>query len=158
MLSTRSCRPRLEMLFLTLVLAFSPSAVFGQANEVVDRLLEESRAHFVDAARLILMSADKVGETAGPDEVRANLPSGLLPAGAELPETITLGQVCFLIMSTQNLTGGWAYQLFPGPRNATRELDARRLLRGRPYPDRVVSGEEVLWVLGAVTNDYPRAP
>jgi hypothetical protein len=67
-------------------------------------------------------------------------------------EPATLGQVCYLIMETQGIKGGLFYTLFPGPRYATRELASLGLLKGYTHPNRVVSGEEVMWILGAVLD------
>ena len=67
-------------------------------------------------------------------------------------EPATLGEVCYLIMETQGIKGGLFYTLFPGPRYATRELASLGLLKGYTHPNRVVSGEEVMWILGAVLD------
>ena len=67
-------------------------------------------------------------------------------------EPATLGEVCFLIMETQGIKGGLFYALFPGPRYATRELASLGVLKGYTHPNRVVSGEEVMWILGAVLD------
>ena len=67
-------------------------------------------------------------------------------------QPVTLGQVCFLIMQTQKMKGGLLYSLFPGPHYATRELASQGLLKGYTHPNRVVSGEEVMWILGAVLD------
>jgi hypothetical protein len=141
--------PHLPLLLILLL--SSAATLSAQSNQVLDRLLEEKPASFGDAAYVILSAAGFVTENATGEEAAAAVADRrLLPKTPAATDPATLGQVCFLIMETQGLAGGLLYRLFPGPRYATRELAAQRLLKGYTHPDRLVTGEEVMWILGAV--------
>jgi len=139
---------------LVLVLWLAAAAgVFAQSNQVIDRLMDEKQASFGDAAYVILSAAGLVPEDAtGEDAAAAVAEHKLLQRVPSATEPVTLGQVCSLIVETQRISGGLFYALFPGPRYATREIASLGLLKGYAHPNRVVSGEEVMWILGAVLN------
>ncbi len=145
---------RARLFFLPVVLLLAGAAnLYAQSNQTVDRLLDEKEATFGDAAYVILAAVGFVPETAtGEDATAAVADRKLLKKTPSPNDPVTLGQVCFLIMETQGLKGGLFYALFPGPRYATRELASRGLLKGYTHPNRVVTGEEVMWILGAVLD------
>jgi len=62
-------------------------------------------------------------------------------------EALTLGEYCFLLMQAYELKGGLMYRIAPGARYAARELAYRKLIRGKAYPNRTLSGEEALAIL-----------
>jgi hypothetical protein len=140
--------------FLPVVLALAGAAsLCAQSNQTIDRLLEEKPATFGDAAYVILSAVGLVAENATGEEATAAVAQKkLLPMIPSPTQPVTLGQVCFLIMQTQKMKGGLLYSLFPGPHYATRELASQGLLKGYTHPNRVVSGEEVMWILGAVLD------
>lgn len=139
---------------LVLVLLLAGAAnLCAQSNQTVDRLLDEKPAVFGDAAYVILSAVGFVSEdSTGEDATAAVADRKLLQKTPSATEPVTLGEVCFLIMETQGIKGGLLYRLFPGPRYATRELASLGLLKGYTHPNRVVSGEEVMWILGAVLD------
>jgi len=145
---------RLRRFHLLVVLWLACAAnLFAQSNQTIDRLLEERPATFGDAAYVILSAAGLVPETANGEEATAAIAEKrLLPRTPSPTEPVTLGQVCYLIMETQGIKGGLFYTLLPGPRYATRELASLGFLKGYTHPNRVVSGEEVMWILGAVLD------
>jgi hypothetical protein len=147
-----TCRlPRLPVL-LVLLLAVAAS-LQAQSNQAIDRLLDEKPATFGDAAYVILSAVGFVNENATGDEATAAVADRkLLQTTPAAAAPVTLGQVCCLIMETQGIKGGLFYRMFPGPRYATRELAALGLLKGSTHPNRVVTGEEVMWILGAVLD------
>ena len=127
--------------------------LFAQSNQSIDRLLDEKPATFGDAAYVILSAAGIVPEEASGEQATEAVTEKKLLSKAPLPTApATLGDICFLIMETQGIKGGLFYTLFPGPRYATRELASLGLLKGYTHPNRVVSGEEVMWILGAVLD------
>ena len=136
------------------VLWFACAAnLIAQSNQTVDRLLDERPATFGDAAYVILSAVGFVPEGAtGEDAAAAVAERRLLSKTPSPTAPATLGEVCYLIMETQRIRGGLFYTLFPGPRYATRELASLGLLKGYTHPNRVVSGEEVMWILGAVLD------
>lgn len=138
--------------FIVLWLA-STACLEAQSNQTIDRLLEEKPATLGDAACVILSAAGLASESSTAEEATAVIAERkLLPGTPSSSEAVTLGEVCFLIMQTQGIKGGLFYTLFPGPRYATRELASLGLLKGFTHPNRSVSGEEVMWILGAVLD------
>jgi len=143
--------PRFRLLLVLLIAG--AASLCAQSNQTVDRLLDEKPAVFGDAAYVILSAVGFVSEdSTGEDATAAVADRKLLQKTPSATEAVTLGQVCFLIMQTQGIKGGLLYRLFPGPRYATRELASLGLLKGYTHPNRVVSGEEVMWILGAVLD------
>ncbi len=139
-------------LMVVLLLACAANLT-AQSNQTIDRLLAEKPAMFGDAAYVILSAVGFVPEGAtGEDAAAAVAEKKLLPKTPSPADPVTLGEVCYLIMETQGIKGGLFYSLFPGPRYATRELASLGLLKGYTHPNRVVSGEEVMWILGAVLD------
>ena len=139
-------------LVIVLGLATATSVV-AQSNQAIDRLLEEKPATVGDAAYVILSAVGLVPEDATGEEATAVIADKkLLPKTPAPSEPVTLGEVSYLIMETQGIKGGLFYTLFPGPRYATRELASLGLLKGYTHPNRTVSGEEVMWILGAVLD------
>jgi hypothetical protein len=125
----------------------------AQANDTIDRLLDAKQALFGDAAAVILSAAGLVPEDATPSDAAAAVATLKLLGKTPLPDQpVTLGQVCLLVMRTQGVSGGLFYRLFPSPRYAARELAAQGLLKGNTHPSRVISGEEVMWILSAVLS------
>jgi hypothetical protein len=148
-MSELAWRPGLAAVFAILCSV----TLHGQANDTIDRLPAETQALFGDAAAVILSAAGLVPEDATPGEAAAAVAAQKLLGTPLLPEApVNLGQVCLLIMRTQGISGGLFYSLFPSPRYAARELATQGLIKGNTHPSRVISGEEVMWVLAAVLN------
>ncbi len=142
--------PFLLVVVLSLVGAASLAA---QSNQAIDRLLDEKQASFGDAAYVILSAVGYVPEDATPEDAASAVSERkLLPKTPSPTDPVTLGDVCYLIMETQGIGGGLFYTLFPGPRYAARELASQGLVKGYAHPNRAVSGEEVMWILGAVLD------
>jgi len=143
--------PRI-FVFVAISIACSAS-LSAQSNQAIDRLMDEEQASFGDAAYVILSAAGLVPEGAtGDDAAAAVTQRKLLPKALSPTGPVSLGEVCYLIMETQGITGGLFYTMFPGPRYATRELASLGLLKGYTHPNRIVSGEEVMRILGAVLD------
>ncbi len=139
--------------FLIVLWLAGAASLLAQSNQTIDRLMDERPATLGDAASVILSAVGLVSESATGDEaVAAIARNKLLPKTPSPTDPVTLGEVCYLIMETQGIRGGLFYHLFPGPRYATRELASLGLLKGYTHPNRLVSGEEVMWILGAVLD------
>jgi hypothetical protein len=123
----------------------------AQSNQLLDQILEQPKVSFGQAAYLVLTAVQKLPETASPEQAADALTSSgwkakVRPAG----EPVTLGEYSYLLMQAFGLKGGLFYRLFPGPRYAARELAFRKWITGKAYPDRAVSGEESVRMLGRV--------
>ena len=136
-------------LIFLIAAAALPSA--AQSNQLLDEILEAPAVTYGQAAYLVLTAVQKLPESSTPAEAA----EALAGAGWRLKvrpadEPITLGDYSFLLMQAFELSGGMFYSLFPGPRYATRELAYRRLIPGKAYPGKAVTGEEAVRLLGAV--------
>jgi len=141
---------RKRFLHAALLSLFVAAAMYGQSNDAMDRLLGEDQATIGDASYIILGAAGLVGDDATTDQVMAVVADkNLLPQDRTADKAITLGEVSYLIMKTQDLRGGLLYLAFPGPRYAARQLAYLGLISGNTHPSRVVSGQEVVRILDA---------
>jgi hypothetical protein len=127
------------------------AAAGAQSNATIDRLLGEKQAVLTDAAYIILAAGNLVKEDATADQVLAVIAEKkLLPGAHGAADHITLGETSYLIMEVLGMQGGLLYLAFPGPRYAAREMQFLRLIpSGYTHPDRIVSGQEVMQMLGA---------
>ncbi|MBU0929239.1 MAG: hypothetical protein KKA67_15915 [Spirochaetes bacterium] len=140
---------RIHVLFglLTAVAA----GAFCQSNEFIDRLLESDSMTTGQAAYLVLVASDNLGEDA--DEARAfelleNF--GWVPRGATIDAPILIKDYSYLLMKAFGLNGGMLYAMFPGPRYAYRQLVASLVIQGRSDPDMTLSGSFAVRILGRV--------
>jgi hypothetical protein len=136
--------------FLVLLLSMSlPLA--AQSNQLLDQLLDQPAAQFGDVVYMTLTAAKLLPETATPEQALETLQQQdwkvqILPAEAPIP----LGDYAYLLMKAFKLSGGLFYSLFPGPRYACRELGYLKIITADARPNRNVSGEEAVRILGNV--------
>lgn len=136
-------------LLLALVLLAGAANGWGQSNELLDALFEESATTLGQAAYLVLTAAGLLAEEATPAEAATALAGqGWIVPQRPAQEPLTLGEYSHLLMQAFQLEGGLMYRLFPGPRYAGRELAYLRLIRGDTSPYRSFSGEEAIGILG----------
>ena len=134
-------------LLAMLVVSILPAA--AQSNAILDQVLENPRLSYGQAAYLVLTAAGKLAENASTaDAARALADQGWKVPARPAEEPVSLGEFSFLVMQAFELKGGLFYRLFPGPRDAVREMAFRRLFTGNAYPGRAVSGEEAVRLLG----------
>ena len=135
-----------------LILLFSMALpLAAQSNQLLDQLLDQPEAHFGDVVYMTLTAAKLLPDTATPEEAlqtlrRQDWKIQILPGEAPIP----LGDYSFLLMKAFKLTGGVLYSLFPGPRYACRELSYLKIITANARPNRSVSGEEAVRILGNV--------
>ncbi len=135
-------------LVLLLSMALPLSA---QSNQLLDQLLDQPAASFADVVYMTLSAAKLVAETATPQQAvealqQQNWKVRILPADAP----ILLGDYSFLLMKAFKLSGGLFYSLAPGPRYAVRELGYLKIIPTDARPNRTLSGEEAVRILGNV--------
>jgi hypothetical protein len=124
---------------------------FAQTAAKLDAILDTERVSYAQAAAVILPAAGQLDPETG--EARAFAAAGVwLPRGAERDGPIAMGELSHLVMRSFNLTGGFMYALFPGPRYAYRALAWWRLLPPNPDPARYLTGEELLYITGRVLS------
>jgi len=136
--------------FLVLLLSMAlPLA--AQSNQLLDQLLDQPAAQFADVVYMTLSAAKLLPDTATPAEAlealqQQNWKVHILSAEAPIP----LGDYAFLLMKAFKLSGGIFYSLFPGPHYACRELGYLRIITTDARPNRSLSGEEAVRILGNV--------
>ena len=121
----------------------------AQSNTLLDQLLDQPAASFGDVVYMTLTAAKLLPDTATPEQALATLRQQnwnvqILPAEAPIP----LGDYAFLLMKAFKLSGGVFYSLFPGPRYACRELGYLKIIGADARPNRSLSGEEAVHILG----------
>ncbi len=134
------------LLLLLMSLALPAAA---QSNQLLDKLLDEKEARFADVVSLTLTAAKLLPETATPQEAIQTLQQQgwkVQVASADAP--ISLGDYSYLLMKAFKISGGVLYSLFPGPRYACRELGFLKIIPLDARPNRTVSGEEAIRILG----------
>jgi hypothetical protein len=134
------------VLLLSIVLPLA-----AQSNQLLDQLLDQPAASFGDVVYMTLSAAKLVADTATPQEAlealqQQNWKVQILPADAPMP----LGEYSFLLMKAFKISGGLFYSLFPGPRYACRELGYLKIIATDARPNRTLSGEEAVRILGNV--------
>jgi len=135
-------------LFAAAALCALCAPLAAQSNAFVDSLLAAPEATLGQAAYLLLTARGALPESASPAQaVEALAAQGWKTPTSSADEPLSLGEYCFLLMQAYELKGGLMYRIAPGARYAARELAYRRLIRGKAYPNRSLSGEEVLAVL-----------
>jgi hypothetical protein len=135
-----------------LLLLIAPR-VGAQSAEFLDDLMFAEEATFGQASVLVLMAAGITD--AGEDEklaAAAVVESDWAATERDAGAPITLGDYSYLIMTAFEIPGGLGYRLFDSPRYAARELDYLGLVRGYASPKRVLSGPDLLQILGNVVN------
>jgi len=136
--------------FLVLLLSIAlPLA--AQSNQLLDQLLDQPAASFGDVVYMTLSAAKLVEDTATPEQAlealqQQNWKVTMRAADAPMP----LGDYAFLLMKAFKFSGGIFYSLFPGPRYAVRELGYLKIIPTDARPNRTLSGEEAVRILGNV--------
>lgn len=134
---------------LCLFSASQSARLFAQSNRLIDEMLLEEKASFGKSVFLVLSAAGLVAETASVTEALSFLEgTGWHSRLKEADDPIKLGEYSFIIMKSFRISGGLFYSLFPGPRYAARELKYLRFYTGRYDAGRVLSGDDVLGILG----------
>jgi hypothetical protein len=139
------------MTIVFLALFAAAGGAFGQSNEFLDRLLASDSITVGQAAYLVLVASDNLGDDA--DEARAfelleNF--GWAPKGAVADSPIKTKDYSFMLMKAFGLEGGLMYALFPGPRYAYRQLSSSLVIQGRSDPGMMVGGANAIRMLGRV--------
>jgi hypothetical protein len=134
--------------FVALLVVAGLVPLTAQSNEFVDLLLDTPQASLGQAAYLVLTARGVLTEQASPEQaVEALARQGWKTPARQAAEPLTLGEYCYLLMQAYEVKGGLMYRIAPGPRYAARELAYRKLVRGKAYPNRSLSGQEALSIL-----------
>ncbi len=136
------------ILFVVLIVCL-PLFLHSQSNTVIDEMLDKEKAGFGRTSYMVFTAAGILRDNATLEESLGYL-SGLKwnMKNKESGEYITLGEYSYMLMKSFNINGGIMYQIFPGPKYAARELFYLRFIDENRNPNRFISGEEVIRILG----------
>jgi hypothetical protein len=132
------------VLFFTITLP-----IVCQQNALLDRLLDQREAGYAEVVYMTLSAAGLVQESATPAQAvealtQLNWKIAIQPADTP----ISLGRYSELLMKAFDLHGGILYGIFKGPRYACRELAFLKIISSDARPNRTLSGEEAVRILG----------
>ncbi len=142
-----------RIVILALLLALTAGFAVAQSNELIDELLATEEAPFAAAVYLVMLAGGEIDEDTSVQEAYSEFDFSnwrIAEKGADAP--VTLGELAYLSMETLGISGGIMYSLIPSPRYAAREFSYLRLVPGKAYPGRVLSGREVVDVIGRATR------
>ncbi len=137
------------ILMCSIFCIFSLSTLTAQSNKIMDRLLEQEEASYGLSAYMVLTAVGELPEDATAQDAVEAIQSrnwGIEPAKPD--KAITLGEYSYLLMKALNMKGGIMYTIFPCPRYAARELVFLDYVVGNSAAGRVLSGNEVVRILG----------
>jgi len=131
----------------------APVFVAAQTAAELEKVLKAENVTCAQAADFVLASAeDAFAKKTAKEAFDQAVAKGWLPQGTAPGDSITLGNLSFLIMKAFNITGGVMYTLFPGPRYAFRAMVSRSYISRTADPAMKVSGERFLHILGKVLS------
>lgn len=124
---------------------------YSQSNDFLDGLLETDNINYGQAAYLVLVASDNLGEDADVNRAFELLGSfGWTAETINLESNIRLKDYSYLLMRAFGLQGGLMYTIFPSPRYAYRQLVSSLVIQGRSDPGNFVSGEMAIRMLGRI--------
>jgi hypothetical protein len=148
----RKMSARVKLTALVVLLTLLPVGIaLGQSADRIDAILESPGLSIGEAAYLATLSAEMIDPRQ--DGAAAIGMLRALALGAEhrdryaerdLESDATLGDFSYMLMLSHDLSGGFWYGLFPGPRYALREMRWRGLVNGQNYALQPLDGERAL--------------
>ena len=142
-----------RLALFTFVFLFMFFPVFAQTSADIEAVLGEEQITFEQAAFFTLALATE-NQQDGPQAAFALVKErGWLPESTESGNVIDYKCLSYLIMKAFDLDGGLMYRLTGNQRYAYREMRSRGFLSGRVYSSLPVSGEQLLQILGNVTDE-----
>jgi hypothetical protein len=129
----------------------------AQSNYFIDQLMDKKQATYGEAAFMALSAAGLVSPDGTVPAAMTFLESSKWGFLKKSEEPATLGDLCYLLMRAFKTSGGVMYSIIPGPRDAVREYEYLGFVRKNPIPTRLVSGEEVVQIVGKVLVDREEA-
>lgn len=130
---------------------FVAAGAFAQSNAFIDGLASGKPVTLGQAAYLVLVASDNLGDDADPARAFELLETfGWAGKGSAAGDEISVARYSYLLMRAFGLKGGLMYSLFPGPRYAYRHMAAKLVVQGRSDPQARLNGTEALRMLGRV--------
>jgi len=146
--------------FLLCILLAVPCFAFSQTAERIERLLQQDRVSYRDAALLVLEASGRLDtekQTSADDAFSFAAERGWLPNDAQANGDAALGGLSLLVVQAFEINGGVLFSLFKNPHYAYRAMAYRGIIQGRADPQMLVSGELLLYTInkamGVMNND-----
>jgi len=149
-------------IFLLCLLLAVPCLAFSQTAERIERLLQQDRVSYRDAALLVLEASGRLDtekQTSADDAFSFAVERGWLPNDAQANSDAMLGGISLLVVQAFEIDGGVLFSLFKNPHYAYRAMVYRGIVQGRSDPQMLVSGELLLYTInkamgtGVMNND-----
>lgn len=129
---------------------FSLSA---QSSEKLTQIISNEELSFSEAAYLCGVYSDAVNEMSSFQGAFVVLQeNGLIGENYSADQKISVSQFAYLCAKSVNLKGGFFYTLFPSPRYAFKELQAKSIIPSAVDPSSVISGRNAIAVLNGCIN------
>ena len=143
-------KPWVFVLLLGVVAVFSLPA---QTAERIETIGNEAEVSVGSAAYIAAASASLIESDASPSQaLEALADRGYRLDGSAEDDSVRLDHFAYMLMIAHDLSGGFMYTLFPGPRYAFREFEFERILRGGGNSGDPLSGTRALRLTGRVLS------
>jgi hypothetical protein len=142
-----------RIITVALLLLVATGFAVAQSNELIDELLAAEEASFGDALYLVMLAGGDIDEDTTAEAAYSQFDFSqwrIDEKPADAP--VTLGELAYLSMEKLDISGGIMYSLVPSPRYAAREFKYLKFVPGKAYPNRVLSGREVVDLIGKATR------
>ena len=138
---------------LLCILSFCALALLpAQTAAEIETLLSASPVTYAQAARFVLR-ASEAAEVSGQEEAfKFAQEKNWLPADVSPDSPARLDAVSLLFMQSFGIKGGIFYSLFKNPHYSYRELVSIQAIQGKAYPQRTVSGEQLLFITSRILS------
>ena len=148
-------RKSLTLFFVICYLFFGNSFLFAQTAERIEKLLEQERVNYRDAALLALEAAGHLNaarQTSADNAFNFAMQRGWLPKNAQANNAAKLSGLSLLVVQAFQINGGLLFELFKNPHYAYRAMVYRGIIQGRADPQMPVSGELLLYTVNRAMN------
>jgi hypothetical protein len=152
MMKKRKC---FTLFFVTCYLFFGNRFLFAQTAERIERLLQQDKVSYQDAALLVLEASgrlDSEKQTSADDAFSFAMERGWLPKTAQANSDASLDGLSLLVIQAFEINGGALFSLFQNPHYAYRAMVYRGIIQGRADPKMRVSGELLLYTVNRAIN------
>ena len=156
-MKNRKC---LTLFFVICYLFLGTSFLSAQTAERMEKLLEQNRVSYKDAALMVLEASGRLDaekQTSADDAFTFAMERGWLPKNAQANGDAKLGGLSLLLVQAFEIKGGALFSLFKNPHYAYRVMVYKGIIQGRTDPQMTVSGDLLLYTvnraLGVMNDD-----
>jgi hypothetical protein len=145
----------LTLFFVICYLFFGKNFLSAQTAERIERLLQQDRVSYRDAALLVLEASGRLDaekQTSADDAFSFAVEREWLPKNAQANSDASLDGLSLLVIQAFEIKGGALFSLFQNPHYAYRAMVYRGIIQGRADPQMPVSGELLLYTVNRAMN------